>query len=443
MERSALLKIVERRLGKRRLIWVGLRGEDAEPLADIEQFAASFSLMSRYVRRSGIESESYERISGVRVDPEVWDMDAHLAEEPVAEFRRALLRALTREGVVLPYRPSAVLSAISFAQRDRMQYLGLFASMQSAFEHKPWVESSIAALPDVPHVPWVYIADEDQLEACSLFDGGTVILRRSRTSGGEGIVHAHSPEDIRRLWPHGSEAFASVSRFIERGTPVNVGATVWRDGVTVHHPSVQLIGIPGLVGREFGFCGNDFGRARELEPATILEIERSTKRIGEWLARNGYLGSFGVDFLVHDGHALFLEVNPRFQGSTHASSRLDIESGTPDLMLEHMAAWLGVDCPPSPSLRERVASTPDLSHVVFHWLGEDGASVDVDPLVARIRDLPGRHHVELAPPTEVRCATGAAILRWSTWQSVTRSGYELLEPFTDLGATSMTQRKGT
>ncbi|GHF14712.1 ATP-grasp domain-containing protein [Pseudolysinimonas yzui] len=441
MERDALKTAVESRLGARQLLWVGLRGDDAEPLSDLEQFAGSFSLIGRYVRRRDVVSESYEQFSGARVDPETWDIDDHLNDEPVVAFRHALLRALSRESAILPYRPSALLSAISFSQRERVACLGLFPSLQSAFEHKPWVESSIAALGDVPYVPWTYIADEDQMLARSFFGDGTVVLRRSRTSGGEGIVHVRDPDDVRSNWPRGADAFASISRFIDDAIPVNVGATVWRDGVTVHHASVQLIGIPGLVSREFGYCGNDFARAKDLGAEVLDQIEESTTRIGDWLRSYGFRGSFGVDFLVADGRPLFLEVNPRFQGSTHASARLDIEQGLPDLMLEHLAAWLDLDRPAAPPLRDRVAAASDFSHVVFHRIADEPDVLDITPLVRSIRELPGRNGTELVLPSEIECAPGAAMLRWTTWQTVTRSGYELLDPFNHLSAVLGAERQ--
>ena len=72
------------------------------------------------------------------------------------------------------------------------------------------------------------------------------MLRRSRTTGGVGLVRVNDPEDLQRLWPTEDEAFVSVARYIEGGLPLNVGGVVWPDGVTVHRASVQLIGVPSL-----------------------------------------------------------------------------------------------------------------------------------------------------------------------------------------------------
>ena len=428
MTRAQLLAEVSRRLGDRRLVWAGLRGDDIEPLADLDQLQASFSIVSRYSRRESVEALAYEDLTGKRVDPEIWDIEEHLDDEATHEFRQGLLRALASDSALLPYRPSGFLSAIWFARRDRAWNLGMFGAHQSAFEHKPWVETSVAGL-GVPHVPWHYIADEDQLSANSVIRSGPVILRRSRTSGGEGLERIDDPGDLAVHWPHVPERFMSISPYLDGALPVNVGATVWKDGVTVHRPSVQLIGIPGIVTREFGYCGNDFGLMRDVDAHIIDEIERSTIAIGDWLSRNGYRGSFGVDYLVHEGHALFSEVNPRFQGSTHLSSRISIEADEPCLLLEHVAAWLGIGAPDPacrPRLRDVVASTSDISHVVFHWTGLTPAELETRSFSTALRKAGGLA-VELLPEPDLTVDTGAAVARWTTRRRVTGNGYDLSE----------------
>ena len=320
-----MLRQVSAALANRRLVWAGIRGDDAEPLGDLPQFEASYTIINPYSRRLSVDGAAYEDLTGVRVDLETWDIDDHLGAVETATFRRAMLQALSVPSALLPYRPSSFLSAIYFARRDRCLNLGLFGGHQSAFEHKPWVETSIAGL-GVPTIPWTYVADEEQLRTEELLRQGPVMLRRSRTSGGEGIVRVDDAEQVRAQWPRVAEAFVSVAPFLEGGPPVNVGATAWHDGVTVHYPSIQLIGIPDCVTRPFGYCGNDFGLAKQLDRRVLDQIESSTTAIGNWLRSYGYRGTFGVDFLVHDGVPLFTEINPRFQGSTHASCQLAIDA---------------------------------------------------------------------------------------------------------------------
>lgn len=428
MDRASLLADISGRLGRRRLVWAGLRGDDVEPLSDLPQLAGSFTIINTYRNSAHIDSLSYEDLSGVRVDPEVWDIDEHLHAPETVEFRRAILKALSEPSALLPYRPSNFLSSIWFARRDRCINLGLFGGHQSAFEHKPWVETAVAEL-DLPRIPWIYVADEEQLRTRSLIHQGPVMLRRSRTSGGEGIVRVNTASELSAQWPHVDEAFVSVAPYLDDGIPVNVGATVWHDGVTVHYPSVQLIGIEGCVTRPFGYCGNDFGLIRDFEAETIDAIEYSVKSIGTWLRSQGYLGTFGVDYLVRDGQPLFTEVNPRFQGSTYLSSQLSVERDEPGLPLEHLAAMLGASAPSDQPLRERVRDVPDLAHLVVHWTGPTTAGIDPRPLAQAVaRQSRGSRTDGMIRPDLVT-SSGALVARVMVRDRLTKTGFELIEPY--------------
>jgi len=422
--RSVLRDAVSETLGSRHLIWAGIRGDDAESLIDLPQFAASFTIINAYARRPLQESIAYEDTSGTRVDLETWDIDDHPKAEATVMFRQTLLRTMSTPCALLPYRPSRFLSALWFARKDRCLNLGLFGSHQFAFEHKPWVESAVAQL-GIPNLEWRYVADEEQLDAERLLADGPVMLRRSRTSGGEGLFRVDDPESLIRQWPRDAEAFVSVSRYIPDGIPLNVGATVWEDGVTVHFPSVQLIGVQSCVTRPFGYCGNDFALAKELDPSVLDEVERNTVRIGGWLRDHGYRGTFGVDFLVHQGMALFMEINPRFQGSTRASARLSSELDEPCLLLEHIAAMMGLPCPERPPLRVSVLDAPALSQLVVHWTHRAPAHVDISDLRDALRSVDPSCRTDTAVSPKVLTAHGAIVGRFAFDASVTGNGYEL------------------
>src|SRR5580700_1119595 len=434
VNRVALLRDVSAKLRHRRLVWAGIRGDDAEPLADLPQFEGAYTIINAYSRRLSVDGHAYEDLTGVRVDLETWDIDDHLDAPQTARFRRVMLQALSAPSALLPYRPSSFLSAIYFARRDRCLNLGLFGGHQAAFEHKPWVETSLSDL-GVRTIPWTYVADEEQLRTDDMLRRGPLILRRSRTSGGEGIVRVDDAGQARLQWPRVAEAFVSVAPFLSGGVPVNVGATAWHDGVTVHYPSVQLIGIPDCVTRPFGYCGNDYGRVKDLGRDILDQIETATITIGNWLRGYGYRGTFGVDFLVHDGVPLFTEVNPRFQGSTHASCKLAIDAGESCLMLEHLAAIMGMSAPPQRPVAELAAEAPALAHFVVHWVGDQAERLDPSPLV-RLAMATGRSiRAEVQTRPALLTQRGAAVARIVCRESVTRTGFELTQPWAGVVST--------
>lgn len=425
MDRKKLLRAVSKRLGTRSLVWAGIRGDDVEPITDLPNLTASYSIIGAYLRRTSVESLAYEDLTGARVDLELWDIDDHLDADATATFRRALLHSLAQPSALLTYRPSRFLSAIGFARRDRCLNIGLFGSHQAAFEHKPWVESAVAEL-GLPHIPWTYVADEEQLRTRDLLEVGPLVLRRSRTSGGEGFVRVDDPSQLVDQWPRAEESFVSVAPFIEGATPVNVGAVVWNDGVTIHYPSVQLIGIASCVTRPFGYCGNDFGLMREFDPVLVDQIEHAVQEIGKWLHGYGYRGTFGVDFLIDQGVVLFTEVNPRFQGSTHASARLSIEADESCLFLEHIAAMLGLPAPTARPLREQVQEVAPLAHLVVHWTGEDSAHLDPNSLIHAALRQADECRVDVLTRGDLVTERGGVVGRLTVRGQLTTDGFALV-----------------
>ena len=430
MNRDSLLAEVSRRLGNRQLVWFGTRGEDIESIADLPQLTAAFSVISTYRRRSTIEGLALEDITGIRVDLDAHDIDEEPDPAAVEEIRSSMLRILSQPSCVFTYRPSTLVSSVCFARRQTTKYLGMFKDHQFAFEHKPWVESAIADL-GIPTIPWTYVADDNQRDSLSFLNTGSVMLRKSRSSGGTGLFRVENPEDLIHAWPRGQEAFVSVAPYVASGIPVNIGATVWQDGVSVDLPSVQLIGLEQCTDRPFGYCGNDFGAVRDLSGDVIDSLERNTVKIGHWMRERGYLGTFGVDFLVADGKALFTEVNPRFQGSTHLSARLELERGASCLLLEHLGANLGMECPREEPLRERVDATPDAAHMVLHRKSDMPEKIDPAPLVSTVSDTPGFLAADVLTRPDLVTDPGATIARITARERVTNDGFTLSDSWAE------------
>lgn len=424
MEREQLVQLVRERLDGRRLVYFGTRGEDVEGVGDLPELYAVFSVIAPYRRRTTVISKSLEDLTRRRVDLDTHDIDDHLHSPEVIELRRLLLRALSDDAVIFTYRPTTFLSSICFARQDRCRYAGLFKDHQSAFEHKPWVESEVRKL-GVPSIPWTYIADEEQLQALGYLADGPVMLRRSRSSGGAGLVRIDQRAQLAASWPKQDEIFASVAPYLAGGIPTNVGAVVWNEGVTLHHPTVQLIGIPECTVRPFGYCGNDFGAVADLPERVLAQMEESTLAVGRWLGERGYRGAFGIDFLVVDDVALFTEVNPRFQGVTHASCQLAAEEAESCIMLEHLAAMLGVPKPPSRSLVELASRAPTFAHVVLHSLDSVPTVVDGHQVVDQLYAGGGIKRADVVCGPDLVVEPGATVARLTVADRLTDDGATL------------------
>ncbi len=374
---------IERRLGGRRLVYFGTRGTDARPLLEISNFEEIFSQIAP-LEAVGIQETCLENMTKVRVDLDRYSIDQDTSEQ-IHKIRQGLLRAFSRPAAVIPYRPSAVLASACFTRTNLVHYLGVFHEKQSCFEHKPWLETQLASL-GVRVIPWSYYADDDLSLIHEAAEQGPLVLRANRSDGGAGLSLILSPTDISDSWPSHLDGFLAAAPLLFPNIPLNVNACVFPNGaVSLHSPSVQLIGLPTCTSRRFGYCGNDFVRVADLDPQLLDELEKMTVLVGRWLASQGYIGAYGIDALIHDGTVYLTEVNPRFQGSSAISCSLLRDLDHPDLILDHIAAFLGLDPAKSLSLRILAREQPPMAHVVCHNTTKlpvrrkPNTSVDNDP----------------------------------------------------------------
>jgi formate-dependent phosphoribosylglycinamide formyltransferase (GAR transformylase) len=311
-----------------------------------------------------------------------------------------------------------------FARQNKCFDLGLFADQQRAFEHKPWVESAVVRL-GIPTLGWKYLADEDQMDADKILANGPVVVRPSRGSGGSGMAIIHSADELKSQWPSGQEFFVSISPYCGGCLPLNVGAVVWDETVTIHHLSVQLIGVPYCVSLPFGYCGNDFDLPKSLEKSIIEQIELITVRLGDWLRSGGYRGAYGVDFLLDGGKVVFTEINARFQGSTRLSCLLSVNNDEPCLLLDHIAALLHLQPSISISLMDKMKGAAPASHIVIHNTSDGSSKINTHSLSSSFRKLDRSRRIEVQVGADTICDPGAIMACTTINRSVTHDGYSL------------------
>jgi biotin carboxylase len=133
-----------------------------------------------------------------------------------------------------------------------------------------------------------------------------------------------------------------VMRRIEHRA-IAVEAVLTRHGTIVGPLMNDITGHPELTPYRGGWAGNDY-------PATLtadqkIRARELTRRLGDELARQGYLGFFEVDYLVDTGSGeLYLgELNPRISG---ISSMTNVTAGAyadMPLFLFHLLEFLDLD----------------------------------------------------------------------------------------------------
>lgn len=375
MNRAAYIRALTRALGRRRVVYFGTRGADARSLSYLMNFDAIFS----QIAPSGlgaVEEVCLETLTGRRVDLDAYSVDTDRSNA-VAELRAAMLRAFEVPTVVLPYRSCGLLASAWFPRSEKVIFAGNFHELQGCFEHKPWVETQLAGI-GIQVVPWRYYADNERALIEEALHFRPLVVRSNRSDGGTGVRYVATAADLDEQWPEHVDGFLAAAPFLE-GVPINVNAVVFGDGsVTRHGASVQLIGIPQCTHRRFGYCGNDFGAAAEFEPRQLADLDTMVERVGEWLAGRGYRGAFGIDAILAENGVHLVELNPRFQGSSRLSAKLDEDAERADMFLSHLGAYLNLEPPDGLTLAE-LAPRARGAHVVVHATGDRLARRDELP----------------------------------------------------------------
>ena len=158
-------------------------------------------------------------------------------------------------------------------------------------------------------------------------------------------------------------------------------------------------------------------------------MDESTEQLSTWLGRSGYLGGFGVDYLIKDGTPLFTEVNPRFQGSTHLSCQLSVERGESCLITEHIAAFLGMPAPQSRPMRDQMSDDVDLAQMVAHNVSTTPVPAHPGPDLNGLGQLTSFSRTDVVPPAGILVEPGGTLARIAVRESVTNTGFELTDPW--------------
>lgn len=410
---------ISQRLGRRKLVFFGTRGMDGRPLLQFDQFRHCVSLVAPLCAVSMPDECCLETLTGLRVDLDTYHTDGDHSKE-AGLLHESLLRACDEPSVLITYRPAEFLTSVYLPRTGIAEYLGLFDGLTAMLEHKPFVETSLRSA-GVSIIDWSYFADEDMPRLAEAITRKPHVLRVNRSSGGKGLVLARTPDELQAVLPVHSDRFIGASPYLEHSVPLCIGACVFPDGsVTMHTPSIQLIGLDCCTARQFGHCGNDWGAIRDLDRKTLDELEEMALVTGRWLHRMAYVGAFGIDALLHQGAVLLSEINVRFLGSSAISAQLDSQMDLPDIYCDHIAAFLNLPASSTMRVRDLVREQAPVSQIVCH-------NPHAQELVYVEPDSGGHTHLQLdlLPAMDTRIAQDAILFRTVVDGSITSDGLSL------------------
>jgi hypothetical protein len=135
-----------------------------------------------------------------------------------------------------------------------------------------------------------------------------IFVSEEYSAGGLKSIVAHDADEILKRFEDKQQNYL-ISRYI----PHEDDPTVL--GVVANEKDIYIAGVADqFIEHGTRFVGSVFPSIQEKK--VMAQLEQHTRKTGQWLAREGFRGMFGCDYLVDSwGGLFFLEVNARKQGT--------------------------------------------------------------------------------------------------------------------------------
>lgn len=162
------------------------------------------------------------------------------------------------------------------------------------------------------------------------------IVQKNISSGGKGTFILSQETDTKISSELEDMELYIVSPFISESFPVNMHVCITDTDVIKFPISLQ---INQLIDNKLLFCGSDYIAPKYISKEIKKQINSNIEKICSLLKMYGYRGVLGIDLLVSKNKIYFIEVNPRFQGSTLPLNKGLIDNNLPSLYQMHLEAF--------------------------------------------------------------------------------------------------------
>jgi len=174
--------------------------------------------------------------------------------------------------------------------------------------------------------------------------GGKLVCQLNRSHSGKGTFFINNEEDYIKIANEYSGNEVKLSRFVN-GQSYTINALVRKnDNTLIGTLQYQIIGYPQLAADMGTTVGNDWSYGSKIEPKLKALVDLELFKIGKGLQVDGYLGHFGVDFILSDdNHPYIIEINGRQTANSSLETKLSLMQDKTPLMLLHLVEFLGID----------------------------------------------------------------------------------------------------
>ncbi len=171
--------------------------------------------------------------------------------------------------------------------------------------------------------------------------GRHFVVQFNRGHTGSGTFFIENKEDFQKLQNLFPKRIARISKFIQAHT-YTLNAVVAKKETFIGGLSYQITGVPELTEKKGGTVGNDFYFREGINNEVVSDIIKLVEKIGDVLRTNGYLGMFGLDFMVDNKKIYVIEINARQPASIPFYTKLQLKQDEIPLSLLHITEFLDI-----------------------------------------------------------------------------------------------------
>lgn len=162
------------------------------------------------------------------------------------------------------------------------------------------------------------------------------IIQKNISSGGRGTYLLTSDSESNVLRELSTGELYVVSPYIEKSYSINIHGCITDTCIVKFPMSIQ---ITKLIDNKILFCGSDYIATKNIPNEIKSQINSKIDKIFTLLKSFGYKGILGIDLLIAPQQVYFIEINPRFQGSSLPLNQSLMNNKLPSLYELHLAAF--------------------------------------------------------------------------------------------------------
>ncbi len=253
-------------------------------------------------------------------------------------FTKVAVSRVSGSKNLLVFKNSAIVE--EYAAKLGLRLLAAPANISRRIENKVrFYETSKGK--GIPFLPGetLQITDSVDFDDIAGRFGAPFVLQASKGFAGNKTYLINRAADLTDIKAAYNKRVMRLTKYTP-GATLTINACATSLGTIVKPPFHQLTGYGELTSNRLGACGNDF-RIDDIDRATVDEIVRVTRNIGDMIYSAGYKGIFGVDYIVNNDKVYFVECNPRLVTSLPLFTQIERQYDEPPLIAFHILEQLG------------------------------------------------------------------------------------------------------